>query len=170
MNELDSTWAAMLEAAIRNAEVSGRTDIADYLHLKASNDLLRTTATAWLLDSFIEAAMEAARHNAAIKVEREEPYQFSRGSGRMDGSRLIISFGVRCLEVKAGWPRTPSSGILRGNALAAADILHFGLARHNSTLSLVRADAGPRWIDERGHSADLAFVSRHIALLIDEID
>ncbi|KXK00141.1 MAG: hypothetical protein UZ17_ACD001002273 [Acidobacteria bacterium OLB17] len=132
MNELDSTWAAMLEAAIRNAEVSGRTDIADYLHLKASNDLLRTTATAWLLDSFIEAAMEAARHNAAIKVEREEPYQFSRGSGRMDGSRLIISFGVRCLEVKAGWPRTPSSGILRGNGPCRGRHLTFS-ASHGIT-------------------------------------
>jgi len=167
MNELDSSWQNLLENAIQRAEVSGRTDIVEYLHLKASNDQLRTTAANWLLDAFIEGAFEAARRNPAIKVERDEPFEFARGSGRMQGSRLVISLGVRCLEVRVGWPRTPSSGILRGNSLAAADILHFGLSRHNVLLSLVRGESTPHWIDEEKNVADLAFVSNHLAILLD---
>ena len=167
MNELDSTWQQLLESAIQNAEVSGRTDIVEYLRLKASNDLLRTTAANWLLDSFIEAAFEAARTQPALKIERDEPYEFARGSGRMEGSRLIISLGVRCLEVRAGWPRKPSSGIIRGNALAAADVVHFGLLRHNSLLSLTRGDTTPFWQDGDKHAVDLAFIAQHIALLVE---
>ncbi|HMM81129.1 MAG TPA: hypothetical protein PKC65_14015 [Pyrinomonadaceae bacterium] len=167
MNELDSTWQQLLESAIQNAEVSGRTDIVEYLRLKASNDLLRTTAANWLLDSFIEAAFEAARTQPALKIERDEPYEFARGSGRMDGSRLIISFGVRCLEVRAGWPRKPSSGILRGNSLAAADIIHFGLPRQSRSLALVRSETTPHWIDEEKNAVDLAFIARHVAFLVE---
>lgn len=166
MNELDSSWHELLNNAIRHAEVSGRTDIVEYLQLKASNDLLRTTAANWLLDSFIEAAFEAARRQPAIKVERDEPFEFSRGNGKMQGSRLVITLGVRCLEVRTGWPRTPSSGILRGNSLAAADILHFGLSRHNALLSLVRGETTPHWIDEEKNIADLAFISQHLAILL----
>lgn len=168
MHELDSTWNDLLAAAIQRAEVSGRTDVAEYLQLKATNDLLRTTAANWLLDTFIEAAFEAARTRPTIKVERDEPFEFSRGSGRMEGSRLIISLGLRCLEVRAGWPRKPSSGILRGNALAAADVVHFGLSRHNSLLSLVRGDSAPFWADECNETVDLNFVSRHIGILVGE--
>jgi len=168
MNELDSTWHHLLETAIQRAEVSGRTDVAEYLHLKASNDLLRTTAANWLLDSFIEAALEAARKQPAIKVERDEPFEFARGNGKMQGSRLVISLGVRCLEVRVGWPRTPTSGILRGNALAAADIVHFGLSRHNRLLSLVRGETTPRWLDEDGNTADLDFIAHHLAILVND--
>ncbi len=167
MNELDSSWHDLLETAVRRAEVSGRTDIVEYLRLKASNDLLRTTAANWLIDSFIEAAFEAARSRPAIKIERDEPFEFSRGNGKMLGSRLVITLGVRCLEVRTGWPRTPTSGILRGNSLAAADVLHFGLSRHNALLSLVRGDTTPHWIDEERKIADLAFVSQHLAILLE---
>lgn len=168
MNDLDSSWNDLLDAAIQHAEVSGHANIVEYLRLKASNDLLRTTAANWLLDSFIEAAFEAARRKPAIKIERDEPFEFSRGSGKMQGSRLVISLGIRCLEVRVGWPRTPSNGILVGNSLAAADVLHFGLSRHNAILSLVRSETTPHWIDEKRNVTDLAFVSQHLAILVED--
>ena len=70
MNELDEAWSLMLAGAIQNANASGRGDVADYLALKQSNDLIRQTSVDWLFGSFIELAAEANRHNSAISIER----------------------------------------------------------------------------------------------------
>jgi hypothetical protein len=42
MSELDEAWAAALSEAERRARLAGRGDVAEYLSLKNSNDLLRT--------------------------------------------------------------------------------------------------------------------------------
>ena len=41
MSELDEAWAAALSEAERRARLAGRKDVAEYLSLKNSNDLLR---------------------------------------------------------------------------------------------------------------------------------
>ena len=41
MSELDEAWAAALSEAERKARLAGRGDVAEYLALKNSNDLLR---------------------------------------------------------------------------------------------------------------------------------
>ena len=84
MNELDEAWSLMLAGAIQNANASGRGDVADYLALKQSNDLIRQTSVDWLFGSFIELAAEANRQNSAISIEREDPHEFSFQNGMND--------------------------------------------------------------------------------------
>ena len=111
--------------------------------------------------------MERSRSQPSIKVEREDTFSFARGTGTMDGDRLLITFGVRCLEVRTGWPQRPQSGIMRGNALAAADIVHFGLSRSNQYLSLIAAGPTPRWVSEGGEEFGLKSVAAHLSILTD---
>ena len=50
MSELDEAWAAALSEAERRARLAGRKDVAEYLSLKNSNDLLRKAGVDWLVD------------------------------------------------------------------------------------------------------------------------
>ena len=127
MDELEESWAVMLMAASERAAMQGRADVAEYLRLKATNDAIRAAGVKWLLDAFIEIAFE--QNQSAIKVERKEGHSFAHGASTMAGSQLTIRYGVRCLEIEAGWARTPSHGIMREAALARANVLHFGRGR-----------------------------------------
>ena len=68
MSELEEAWAAGLAEAEARARAMGRTDIAEYLALRSSNDLIRKIAADWLLSMFTTAAGEANRLGAAIQT------------------------------------------------------------------------------------------------------
>ena len=145
MNELDEVWANMINEAIVKARTSGRGDVADYLALKASNDTIRSKSVKWLFDSMLEIAANANRNNANITIENENPHRFAVGNATMVGSLLRFRQGVRCLTLEAGWTRTPADGFMRGGALVAGRISHFGISKANADLVLIHAEDLPRW-------------------------
>lgn len=145
MNELDEIWPQLLSQALEKARATGRSDVADYLSLKATNDGLRQAGTTWLIDSMLEIAGVANRHNEGISIERQEPHNFAWRGANMAGSRLRLRYGVRCLTLETGWTRTPADGFMRGGALAYARITHFGIAKHNAELVLLQLNAAPAW-------------------------
>lgn len=145
MNELDEVWSQMMNKAIAEARAGGRHDVAEYLALKATNDLIRSTSVKWLFDSMLEIA---ARHNriiANVQIENENPHNFAFNRANMVGARLSLRQGVRCLSIEAGWTRTPADGFMRGGALAAGRITHFGIAKANEDILLLREDDLPQW-------------------------
>lgn len=154
MNELDEVWSQMLDSAMENARAAGRADVADYLALKATNDQIRAQSTGWLFDLLIEIASEANRQHPAIVIEREMPHSFTHNGANLVGSLVRARHGVRAMTLEAGWTRTPTDGFMRGGALAAARIRHFGLDRESVDLSLVILDGMPRWcFSDRGEPA-----------------
>jgi hypothetical protein len=167
MHELDELWSQKIAAAISSARASGRSDIADYLELKQSNDLIRQTSVDWLFSSVIELASDASRTNPHIKIEREEPHEFDFRSARMAGSLVRVRFGVRSMTAEAGWPRTPAHGFMRGQALAAARILHFGVPKADVELMLMREGDQPVWKPVGGDVFGLESLHRHLAILLE---
>ncbi|MEJ7848423.1 MAG: hypothetical protein WKF92_10070 [Pyrinomonadaceae bacterium] len=145
MNELDDIWPEMLSKALEKARGSGRHDVADYLTLKATNDELRKTGSAWLNDTMLEIAGAANRKNAGISIERQEPHNFSWRGANMAGSLLRLRYGVRCLTLEVGWTRTPADGFMRGGALAFARFKHFGMAKQNAEIVLLQSNSTPAW-------------------------
>ena len=171
MSELDEAWAEALAEAERRARSTGRGEIADYLALRNSNDLLRTAAVEWLLSTFTRMAAEANRVGASLQISSQDTHRFKIGNSTMVGSLSTLSNGVRQLFVEAGWPRTPRDGVVRGGGLACANIRHLGLARANEELLLSKTHNGPSWTStatrEAGdviHELDLR---RHMAVLLD---
>lgn len=145
MNELDEIWEKMLAEAAARARATGRSDVADYLALKASNDAARAASVRWLIDALTEIAAEANRRSLGIVIENSHPHRFTLGTATLVGSLLRFRQGVRCLTAEAGWTRTPNDGFMRGGALAAARISHFGLPKQNEELVLLRTDNAPSW-------------------------
>ncbi|MFL6374122.1 MAG: hypothetical protein ACJ73D_05590 [Pyrinomonadaceae bacterium] len=164
MDELDASWAEMLIAASVRASLEGRADVAEYLRLKATNDAIRAAGVKWLLDAFVEAAFD--QKHPLINVEREEGYAFPQGASTMAGTRLTIRYGLRCLDVEAGWARLPAHGIMREAALARANILHFGRSRENQNLKLIPGPDLPQWITQDGEIFLLENARQHIQRLI----
>jgi len=171
MTELDEAWDLALANAKEKARASGRRDIADYLDLRRQNDLLRRTATDWLVEAAVLLAGKANRAGAGIQIEQDETHRFARGNATMVGKRVTLRCGVRALTIESGWPRTPRDGIVRGGGLACANIKHFGRPRFNAELLLIRSSNGtPRWFvhDKHGKKSILSEVGiqAHISLLI----
>ena len=170
MNELDRFWSEKLAEAAANARASGRADIAEYLDLRAANDLVRSTGVEWLFAGFAEAALDAARRLPTISVERAEPHSFPYRGANVVGAQLAIRFGVRCLTVEAGWTRTPADGFMRGGALAAARVSHFGIPGAAADLVLARTDAAPVWrrlvAEREADDFHLHHIRRHVELLV----
>lgn len=127
MSELDEAWALGLAEAEAHAQARGRTDIAEYLALRSSNDLIRSIARGWLLSMFAFAAGEANRAGAAIQISTDDAHRFKVENAGMVGSRLSLERGVRMLLVEVGWPRTPRDGFIRGGGLACGNIKHLGI-------------------------------------------
>jgi hypothetical protein len=161
MNELDEIWSQMLEEAIAKAEAGGRRDVAEYLSLKATNDAIRQASVHWLFGSVLEIAHE----NPHIKIENENPHRFAFQNANLVGSLLRLRLGVRSMTVEAGWTRTPNDGFMRGGALAAARITHFGMSKQNAELLLLRSGELPHWfaVGKKGERDlfDSAQVTRH---------
>ncbi|MEO6390231.1 MAG: hypothetical protein ABIP75_00185 [Pyrinomonadaceae bacterium] len=153
MSELDEAWNLAIAEAERRARAGGRGDVAEYLALRAANDLARQTAIDWLGATFLAGAGEANRRGAAITLERTENHRFTVNGGSMVGVRVTLRSGVRSLTVEAGWPRTPRDGFVVGNGLACGRIGHFGNRKANDELLLVRPGNGaPEWwvVDQDG--------------------
>src|SRR5712692_6512178 len=173
MSELDEAWEFALAEAKRRARASGRADIAQYLALRAQNDLLRRTAIDWLENTLTAFAADANRRGGAIQIELQDAHHFRVGQATMVGTKLTLRSGVRALTIESGWPRTPSDGIVRGNGLACANIKHLGQPRANAHLLLARSSSGaPQWlIIERTESRSPLsedHLRDHISLLLAE--
>jgi hypothetical protein len=169
MGELDEAWAAALSEAEHRARLAGRKDVAEYLALKNSNDLIRKAAVEWLVSGFATVAGEANRAGASIQISKKEGHRFPLGSSTMVGHLLILTNGVRTLSVEAGWPRTPRDGFVRGGGIACANIRHLGIKNASDELLLARSNTGgPVWksvLKKRSvlHESD---IRRHISILI----
>lgn len=147
MSELDAEWARRVAVAEQRARMQGRGDVADYLALRATNDLARGVGCEWLLATFAALVNEANDAGAKINVTQEDAHRFQLGHSTMVGRKLILRAGVRELIIEAGWPRTPQDGIVRGGGLACARITHFGERARNAALLLVQTAAGtPQWL------------------------
>lgn len=169
MSELDEAWAAALSEAERRARLAGRKDVAEYLSLKNSNDLIRKAGVDWLLAEFTSLAAEANRAGASIQTAREQGHRFRTGSSTMVGHLLTFSNGVRTLYVEAGWPRTPRDGVVHGGGLACARIRHLGIRTANEELLLMKAATGaPKWRSHKHASLHESHMRRHIAILLDQ--
>jgi hypothetical protein len=150
MNELEQVWSSMLARAQAEAAAAGRRDVAEYLSLKAANDVVRRAGVQWLFDSFIELGGIAGRQGTALVIERVDPYRFPYNGAHMVGSLLEFRRGVRRLIVEAGWARTPADGFLRGGGLAAARIRHFGVPGLTVESVLEKREGPPAWIVRSG--------------------
>ncbi|HEX5966285.1 MAG TPA: hypothetical protein VFY51_10140 [Pyrinomonadaceae bacterium] len=171
MSELDEAWALALSEAEQKARLAGRKDIADYLSLKNSNDLLRKAGVQWLIESFTVAAGEANRAGASIKIARSEGHRFRTGTSTMVGQIVTLVNGVRTLSVEAGWPRVPRDGIVRGGGLACANIRHVGIRAASEELLLAKTSSGaPGWKStaKNRHHLHESDIHRHIAILLDK--
>jgi hypothetical protein len=147
MSELDEAWVLALAEAETRARLAGRQDLIDYLALRKSNDLLRTTGVNWLLTTFESLAGEANRKGASIQTAKNNEHRFRVGNATMIGRLLTLGFGVRKLLIEAGWPRTPRDGFVRGGGLACANIKHLGIKSASESLLLVLSDKGaPSWV------------------------
>jgi hypothetical protein len=159
MDELDEFWSHKLDEAIANAHKSGRSDVAEYLTLKATNDAIRQTSVQWLFGALIEIASS----NPFVKIESETAHRFDFAKANMVGSLLRLRQGVRCLTLEAGWTRTPADGFMRGGALAAARISHFGMAKQNADLILLRSSQEtPQWFSIDDDNVRSVFNSHHL--------
>jgi hypothetical protein len=168
MSELDEAWAAVLSEAERRARLAGRTDIADYLWLKNSNDLLRQSGVDWLLAEFTALAAQANRAGASIQISKQQGHRFKIGSSTMVGHLITFTNGVRTLYVEAGWPRVPRDGFVRGGGLACANIRHLGLKTANEELLLTKSHNGtPVWKSLKHAALHESHMRRHIAILLD---
>jgi hypothetical protein len=147
VSELDEAWARAVAEAERRARIAGRHDVAEYLALRASNDLARNTGIDWLLSTFTTLAGAANRAGASIQLTRADAHRFGVGSATMVGTLLTFTAGVRRLSIEAGWPREPRDGFVRGNGLASGRVRHFGLRGADEDLLLVRQGASaPQWV------------------------
>ena len=171
MSELDEAWAAALSEAEQKARLAGRGDLAEYLSLRNSNDLLRKAGVQWLMESFTTAAGEANRAGASIKIARTEGQRFRTGTSTMVGHLITLTFGVRTLFIEAGWPRVPRDGIVHGGGLASANIRHLGIRAASEELVLAKTTSGaPGWKSLTKnrptlHASDIAY---HISILLDQ--
>ena len=147
MSELDEAWAAALVEAERRARHAGRSELAEYLALKNTNDLLRTAGIEWLVSSFTTIAGELNRSGTSLEMSHQDGHRFQVGNSTMVGRSLTLRNGVRTLVVEAGWPRTPRDGIVRGGGLAYANLRHVGIKSASDELLLSKSNNGsPCWI------------------------
>jgi len=172
VSELDETWAAALLEAEARARAAGRGDITEYLALRRSNDLLRTTACGWLLSIFANVAGEMNRAGASLQISNEDNYQFQVANAAMVGQLLKLENGVRQLLVEVGWPRLPGHGFIRGGGIALGRLRHLGIKSASELIRLVTAPEGtPRWIVENNRQPATeireANIRQHIAILLD---
>jgi hypothetical protein len=170
MSELDEAWAAALSEAERRARLAGRNEVAEYLALKNSNDLLRKAGIDWLLAEFTVVAGEANRAGASIQIAKQDGHRFPTGTSTMVGHLLTLTNGVRTLFVEAGWPRAPRDGVVRGGGLAAAHIRHLGIKSANEELLLARSKTGaPAWKSiEKNYFLLEADIRRHLDILLNK--
>ena len=172
MSELDEAWALALAEAEQRARSAGRGELAEYLALRNSNDLLRKAGIDWLVSSFLSHAGDANRKGASIQIANTDGHRFRVGNSTMVGPLITFSNGVRKLFVEAGWPRMPRDGIVRGGGLAQAQIRHLGINSANDELLLSKSAAGvPQWTAVTKHRYTFLeyHIRHHLAVLLDNV-
>ena len=166
MPELDEMWNEVLGEARVRAVNAGRHDVVEYLQLREANDAARGVGIEWLLATFLEVAAEANRRGLNLATERTAPHSFKVGAATMHGEKIRLSYGIRALNVEAGFPRTPADGFVRGGGLAAARITHFGIAKANADLLLVRPNSNskdaPVWLTVDDQNLRQQFSTIHL--------
>lgn len=162
MEELDAVWTNFLNEAAARVQKGDRNDVADYLQLKSTNDFLRSTSVQWLFESVAEIASEANRRNANLIFEKKNPHSFTIGNANLVGWLVNFRQGVRCLSVEAGWTRSPSDGFMRGGALAVGRVTHFGMAKQNVELNLLKIENAPVWFATDQNGKRTEFHSNHL--------
>ena len=145
MDDLNEVWEQLIAEAAKNPRAVATEGLAEFLAVKTANDAIRETAIGWLLATMRQAAEHANRKNARITIETADAHRFSIGQMRLGGSLLRFRQGIRCMTIEAGWTRAPGDGFMRGNALAVARITHFGIARANAELHLIKYEDRPQW-------------------------
>jgi hypothetical protein len=172
MSELDAEWELRVAEAAARAGSAGRADVADYLRLRATNDMARAVGVAWLINVFTALADEAMLRGADIRIAPDDEHAFRVAHSTMVGRRLTLGAGpVRSMTIEAGWPRTPRDGVVRGGGIARARVSHFGDRAADEELLLVKSDTGaPQWLvlkasGER-ESFDEARAREHLAKLL----
>lgn len=149
-------WKKDLENALRRARNSGKSSIADYISLKASNDTIRAESVSWLLDTVLNIVFAFNRHGARIQLDKKENHGFEYAGATLTGPRLLLKQGIRCLTIEAGWTRVPGDGIMQNGALAFSSISHFGYPKENEILALHVFEGTPGWYvieDDRRRTA-----------------
>jgi hypothetical protein len=174
LSDLDETWAAALAEAEARARAAGRADIAEYLALRKSNDLLRKTACDWLLANFRNVAGEMNRAGAALQITSDDNYQFTVANAALVGQLLKLENGIRQLLVEVGWPRVPSHGFIRGGGIAVGRLRHIGIKSASDQIRLVTSPEGsPRWLVENKREPPEvvreANIRHHIAVLLNRL-
>lgn len=163
MDELEAEWEHHIAEAARRARASGRGDVAEYLTLRATNDMARRIAIEWLLETFNACAGEANRRGACIETTHDETHRFRVAQATMVGPRLRLRTGVRAITIEAGWPRTPRDGIVRGGGLACAHLKHFGDRGADAELLLVQhSDHTPQWVILNSNGTRTQFEEAHV--------
>ena len=169
MSELDEAWAIALSEAEERARRAGRGELAEYIALRNSNDLLRKAGVDWLVTSFVNKAGDANRAGASIQVSHTDGHRFRLGTSTMVGRLVTLTNGVRRISVEAGWPRTPRDGFVRGGGLAIANVLHLGIRSASEELLLTRVSTGsPRWtsVTNKPHAFHESDILRHLSILL----
>ena len=155
MSELDEAWAFALAEAETRARMAGHVDLAAYLSLRTSNDLVRTTGIQWLMSTVERLAAEANRHGGSIQISKDEKHRFQDGSAT-DGVAALLTPLRRSTTPDRSW-LAPSTarwcGAGRRNS-RAPNIRHF---RDQAATTII--DAGdskgvPRWVSLNPPGAD----------------
>jgi hypothetical protein len=145
MDELNEVWEQLIAEAAKNPQAITQDGLAEFIAVKTANDRVRETSVRWLLDTMRSAAEHANLKNAGIAIESQDSHRFSIDKMHLAGAMLKFRQGIRCLTVEAGWTRAPADGFMRAGALAVARITHFGIARENAELHLLKFDDRPQW-------------------------
>lgn len=170
MSRLNEVQTQDLNSAIEHAKTVNRFDIADYLTLKASNDKIRIESVRWLFDTMLKIVSAFNNHGAKIEIEQKEKHRFEFADSDLSGSLIKLQRGVRCMTLEAGWTQNPSDDFMRGGALACAKISHFGFAKMNEELVLLRFEDKPQWfliVDEMNRASfNMQSFCRHFEVLL----
>lgn len=162
MTDIEEIWTQDFNIAIEEAKATNRYEVADYLSLKASNDAIRTESTKWLFDTIVEIVFALNKHGAQIKLTEKDKHNFEFGHSNLRGQLLKLQQGLRCLEIEAGWTRTPSDGFMRGGALACAKFSHFGFSKRNEELVLLKYEDKPQWFSVADENHRISFNVRSL--------
>ncbi len=162
MNLTEEVWQQQLDEAILRANPNERSDVAEYLSLKISNDAIRTNNVEWLFKTVQEIVFAFNERGARIKLEQKENHQFRHEKANLTGSLLKLQQGIRCLTLEAGWTRNPGDGFMRGGALVFARITHFGFPKEAEELVLLRYEEQPQWFSVDGDFHRISFDVRSL--------
>lgn len=170
MNLTEEVWQEKLNEALLNAQLSERSDVAEYISLKASNDLIREKSVTWLFETVSEIVFAFNARGARIKLEQADNHRFFHQKAHLTGSRLKLQHGIRCLTLEAGWTQQPGDGFMRGGALVFARISHFGFPKEAEELVLLRYEDQPQWFSVDGEfhriSFDIRSLRRHFEVFL----